>query len=128
MTTKKNIWAALTGSDPKTMTVSTGRQHGKSTLSGIALDRLIKDIFEFPLEKLVYSEGTVYGSRYYCVEPIGGNWMEMEVWCTRTFGNSGNHIWGEKMVTTPAERWYMNNRKFWFREEKDRMQFALRWA
>lgn len=125
---QKDLWAALTGSDPKTMTMLPGGQYGKSTLSGVAFARLIKDIYEFPLEKLVCTEGRVYGSRYYCVEPVGGNWMEMEVWCTRTFGDSGSHMWGEKTAPTPSERWYMNNRKFWFRDEKDRMQFVLRWS
>jgi hypothetical protein len=25
-------------------------------------------------------------------------------------------------------RWYMNNRKFWFKTEKDRNWFMLRWS
>ncbi len=104
----------------------TGRQSGKSILAGHAFQRLWADIHSQPLEDIKLSEGTVYGSRYYTAEPVGGKWIEMESWCLTTFGNSGSHMWGEK-APEPAERWYMNNRKFWFRDEKDRMVFVLKW-
>jgi hypothetical protein len=104
----------------------TGRNTGKSAFSAQALQRLWDDLHSRPIEDLKLSEGTVYGSRYHCVEPVGGNWREMEAWCLETFGSAGEHIWGEK-VTEPAQRWYMNNRKFWFRNECDRMVFVLKW-
>jgi hypothetical protein len=111
----------------------TGRHAGKSVLNnmfnGQALQRILDDVLERPVEDLLLSEGTVYGSRYYCVEPIGGNWMDMETWCSDTFGECGDRdkIWGEIKTPEPLQRWYMNNRKFWFKEEKDRNWFVLRW-
>jgi hypothetical protein len=40
-----------------------------------------------------------------------------------TFGPSA-----EDGVWTPDQRWYANNSKFWFREEKDLEWFMLKWA
>lgn len=79
---------------------------------------------------LIVDVGTVYGSRYYTVEPIGGNWREMETWCTEIFGERYANIWGDTDLPSPkpAQRWYANNRKFWFKEQKDRDWFVLRWS
>ena len=104
----------------------TGCCAGKSYWTGQAIDRLMRDIMQQPISDLVLSEGTVYGARYYCVEPVGGNWPEMELWCYETFKDTGA-IWGEK-APEPAMRWYANNRKFWFRTEQDRNWFVLRWS
>jgi hypothetical protein len=105
----------------------TGRQTGKSQMS--AYMRLWNDIHQFgPVEDLKLSEGTVYGSRYHCVEPVGGSWIEMQEWCFAQFGDSGKHIWGEPKSPEPQQRWYMNNRKFWFRNESDRLMFILKWS
>lgn len=73
------------------------------------------------------SEGTVYGARYYTVEPIGGIWLEMETWCREIYGNTEGSIWSELKAPKPAQRWYMNNRKFWFRDEADRTLFVMKW-
>lgn len=105
----------------------TGRNTGKSIMSSSAFQRLWQDMRAGPVTDLILSEGRVYGARYYCVEPVGGQWHEMEEWCLDTYGNPGKHMWGEKTAPEPAQRWYMNNRKFWFREEKDRNWFVLRW-
>lgn len=105
----------------------TGRQAGKSHFNAQTLKRLMEDMFNNPIEELTLSEGTVYGSRYYCVQPIGGNWWEMEKWCKATMGNAGDNMWGDDKAPAPARRWYMNNRKFWFREEKDRTMFVMKW-
>jgi hypothetical protein len=91
-----------------------------------AFKRTFDDIVSRPIEDLVLSEGTVYGARYYTVEPIGGNWMNMEAWCRDIFKDTGP-IWGEK-APEPAMRWYANNRKFWFSTEQDRNWFILRWS
>jgi len=109
------------------MTQITGRNTGKSNFSAQALNRLWEDIAWSPVQDIVLSEGTVYGARYYTAQPVGGNWREMEAWCYETFGNSGENIWGEKEAPEPAQRWYMNNRKFWFRDDRDRMIFVLKW-
>ncbi len=93
-----------------------------------AYQRILDDIQQRPVEELIYSEGTVYGSRYYCVQPVGGNWLDMEVWCLDTFGETGS-LWNEtkNLTPQPLQRWYMNNRKFWFKEQKDRDWFILKW-
>jgi len=109
----------------------TGRRTGKSAFSAQALQRLIDDIHSRPIEDLKLSEGTVYGSRYFCVEPVGGNWRAMEDWIINTLGPSTGSIWAEVVDKTPVphpgERWYGNNRKFWFRDAKDRDWFLLKW-
>jgi hypothetical protein len=105
----------------------TGRNTGKSTMSSSAFQRLWNDLHARPIEDIRLSDGTVYGARYYTAEPIGGDWLEMQTWCLNTFGDSGKHIWGSKETPEPAQRWYMNNRKFWFRNETDRMVFVLKW-
>jgi hypothetical protein len=108
----------------------TGRGVGKSTLNTqmAAYKRMFDDVMGRPVEDLVLSEGTVYGSRYYCVEPVGGSWLEMETWALDTYGSTGS-IWQEtkNLTPEPLQRWYMNNRKFWFKELKDRDWFVLRW-
>jgi len=92
-----------------------------------AIKRLMDDINNRPLEEIMLGEGKVYGSRYYTVEPVGGNWLEMEKWCIEVFGEGSRALWGEKKAPEPARRWYANNRKFWFRNERDRTIFILRW-
>ena len=104
----------------------TGRNAGKSYWTNKAIERLIRDLNSNPVEALMLSEGTVYGTRYYCVEPIGGSWIDMETWCLDTFGVCEESIWGSD-IPEPACRWYVNNRKFWFREQKDRDWFVIKW-
>jgi hypothetical protein len=71
---------------------------------------------------LEVSEGSIYGEHYYTVEPI--KWfMELESWCVHTFGCPPiDGVW------KPHQRWYMNDRKFWFRDKKDLEWFVLKWA
>lgn len=110
--------------------IISGRQLGKSQLINQAFQRLFDDLHTRPVERLVLSEGTVYGSQYHCVEPVGGNWLEMEAWVLKTYGESTGSIWAEekyKHAAQPGERWYGNNRKFWFRDEADRIIFILKW-
>lgn len=109
------------------MTKFTGR--GPAIITGKrAYARLMNDIFVKPVETMIFDTGTVYGSRYYTVEPVGGNWLEMEAWCDSTFGECTNRIWGETKTPHPEQRWYANNRKFWFRNERDRTMFVLKWS
>ena len=119
----------LQGVKPGEMTIMmAGRSAGKSHWTNVAIKRLMDDLNNRPIENLVLGQGTVYGARYHTVEPVGGSWLEMESWCLETFGDPGKHIWGEKEAPVPAQRWYMNNRKFWFRTEKDRNWFVMRWS
>ena len=105
----------------------TGRQMGKSTFSGQALQRLIDDINHSPVENLILSEGTVFGARFFCVEPVGGSWLDMETWCLDTFGSASN-VWDMQNNNYEVGRWYMNDRKFWFRNERDRNWFTIKWS
>jgi hypothetical protein len=74
--------------------------------------------------ELELSEGRVYGARYLTVHPTNGwHWNEMMEWIVTTFGPTAHDgVW------TPNMRWYANNSKFWFREEKDLTMFILRWS
>jgi len=87
--------------------------------------------------QLIYDSGTVYGKRYYTVKPqwvpdrngfYNQEWQDMMAWCVEVFGPSKSAIWGENPIPEPTERWYANNAKFWFRDQKDRDWFTLRWA
>jgi len=68
-------------------------------------------------------EGTVYGERYLTVYPALRHWHEMISWTANTFGPTvDDGVW------TPGQRWYVNNARFWFRDEQDRILFLLRWS
>lgn len=105
-----------------------GRNTGKSVISSVAFKRLWDDMFKpQPITDLVLTEGKVHGARYYCVQPEGGVWTEMEAWCRESFGEPGE-IWpSQDFVWPEVPRWMQNNRKFWFRSEKDRDWFIIRW-
>lgn len=88
---------------------------------------------------LELSEGRIRGAKYYLVRPwprdSGTTWSTMEAWSIETFGPAINSIWdfppnNSIWETSPDliyGRWYMNNSKFWFRNEEDRTWFILRW-
>ena len=86
--------------------------------------------------KFNVSHGTIYGSRYHTVEMLATHWGIMtiewrpiEKWCTETFGPDGGNTWDiDGTVPDPMKRWYMNNRKFWFKDEADLTLFLLRWS
>jgi glycerol kinase len=94
----------------------TGRHSSKT-----AFNRLYRDIFSTKLERIEVSETKLHGARIYSAKPIGGWWIEMELWCTERFGPPGT-IWNETI-----ERWYMNDQKFFFRNEQDLTMFLLKW-
>ena len=122
-----NVLNKLQGIKPSQLILTmAGRGTGKSVMNGAAFLRLWDDIHNRPVERLILSEGTVYGSSYYCVEPVGGSWTEMELWCMQAFGETTGSIYGEN-VPEPAQRWYMNNRKFWFRDQADQLMFVMKW-
>jgi hypothetical protein len=123
---QEKLWADIEtgGVEPGEMMIMTaGRNIGKSMFSSqAAINRLMRDILSHPIEELKLTESRIHGAVYHLVEPIGGNWREMELWCTETFGPISD-IWNEKVG-----RWYANDRKFWFRKERDRTMFVLRWS
>lgn len=83
--------------------------------------------------ELELSEGRVFGARYWTVKPVpswdpshdwGGidTWYKMVEWCVETYGPTPKDgVW------TPSCCWYVNNAKFWFRNQKDLTLFVLRW-
>lgn len=81
------------------------------------------------------SEGTIYGAQYHSIRPdfpghaptwFKPEWNTMIEWCVDTFGPSGTE--DKPGVWTPGARWYVNDARFWFREEYDRAWFLLRWT
>ena len=79
-------------------------------------------VFDFYLE---YSTGRVFDQEYLTVAPMNaeGKWSDMMQWMVETFGPTTlDGAW------TPNQRWYANNAKFWFRDQKDRDWFVLRWS
>lgn len=127
---QQSLTDLLSKVSPGTPLISAGRKLGKSQLSTAAFKRLMDDIHNgIPLQELVLSEGTIYGSTYYCIEPVHGNWPEMEAWAIQTYGESAD-VWNlkeETYIWPELGRWYMNNRRFWFRDIKDRDWFIMRW-
>lgn len=123
-TWQEDLIEKLQGVKPGEMTVMMARrQMGKSMIS-----QLWKDIYEpKPITDLILSEGTVYGVTYYCVEPEGGSWPEMTAWATTTYGEPAEVWEAHNFMWPDCGRWYMNDRRFWFRDEKDRTMFILKW-
>lgn len=84
--------------------------------------------------ELVLDEGQVFGARYHTVKPMYAwdieynwhsikPWHDMVAWCVKTYGPTPKDgIW------TPGARWYVNNTKFWFRNQEDQVIFMLRWS
>ena len=107
------------------------RGTGKSFLNSTYYKHLFDTLFKpEPISDIKMSQGKVYGLPYHTLEPVGGSWHEMEDWCSSAFGPPGGDIWeGSKNnhATKPGARWYQNNRKFWFRDVKDRDWFLLKW-
>ena len=86
--------------------------------------------------ELKIGEGTVFGARYHTVQPMFGadyatwfrqEWQEIEDWCGESFGGDGS-LWDAYHVKHHPERWYVNDSKFWFRNESDMVAFVLRWS
>lgn len=71
--------------------------------------------------------GKVYDAFYHQISPVvsSGEWNQMVEWCMNTFGPSGTQ--DKPGVWSPNERWYVNNARFWFRDDADRDWFMLKW-
>lgn len=69
----------------------------------------------------------VYGEDYHQVTPVVSHneWNKMMCWVLQILGpcshEKGPGVW------TPNQRWYANNSKFLFKEQKDLEWFLLRW-
>jgi len=105
----------------------TGRQLGKSAFSAQALKRIMDDLYNRPVENLILTEQRVQESCYYCVQPVGGSWVEMEAWVRSMCGEPGDMWESDDWCWPESARWLQNNRKFWFRNEEDRTMFIMKW-
>ena len=81
--------------------------------------------------KLEPSIGKVYGQDYYCVRPYGFMWdniiwADFADWCKENMGSCGSG--NENCAALPNHRWYDHHGRFWFRDEKDRIMFIMRWS
>ena len=79
---------------------------------------------------LELGENLIFDHTYYTVYVNGRNlygdytvWEDMISWAVDTYGPT--EIPGP---LTTGKRWYVNNAMFWFKEEKDREWFVLRWS
>jgi len=106
--------------------ISAGRGVGKSTLTQQTIDRLMRDLNSRPIEELMLGDRRIHGSRFYTVEPVGGNWLEMDHWARETYGEPST-LWVSPDDLVQC-RWFANDRKFWFRKERDRTMFILKWS
>ena len=94
------------------------------------IDRsILKSLGYYADVEFVRSTGTVFGHLYHTVEPRNIEWQDSRrmwddifLWCSQMFGEVGS-----PWQTEPNRRWYANNSKFWFRDEKDLAWFMLRW-
>jgi hypothetical protein len=89
---------------------------------------VMKNLGYYKNVEFVRSTGTVFGHPYHTVGPRTGwqsrrMWDDMMLWMVATFGPTAKDgVW------TLDQRWYANNAKFWFRDEKDLAWFMLRWS
>lgn len=119
---QKKLFNAYSTADT-VITMAMGRQSGKSTM----IKNWAKTLEQFTQGfRLELSEGTVFGQKYYCVEPLGWIWRDFEfkdmvAWCEETMEREPDTI-------TPNLRWYVNSGQFWFRDEADRIMFIMRWV
>jgi hypothetical protein len=79
----------------------------------------------------------VQGKRFYTAEPslfpipihpynyAPPPWKEMEEWCIENLGI--NEVTWNRWPS-PSDRWFMNDAKFWFRDQQDMMMFVLRFS
>jgi len=80
--------------------------------------------------ELILEQGIAFEQDYYMIYVNGRSvygdyniWNDMIEWATDTFGPTPKDgVW------SPGARWYVNNARFWFKEERDREWFVLRWS
>ncbi len=92
------------------------------------LTKILNDMYDPPLTELKCSYGEFLDTKFYCVEPVGGRWTEMESWVRNTFGEPGDMWPKEHFMWPETPRWLQNNSKFWFRDEADRTLFLMKYS
>lgn len=78
-------------------------------------------------DKLTIGEDFTYDQPYWAEPDLGGDWeyrheryQEIHEWTSNTFGRH-TLAWNNP-------RWSASNRRYWFKNEKDRTMFVLKWS
>ena len=78
-------------------------------------------------DELIIGYESKYNQPYWVQPELGGlfsrrqkRYEEIYQWCEKTFGAS-TEAWKNP-------RWSASNRKYWFKYEKDRTMFVMRWS
>lgn len=110
----------------KKRSMAAGRQLGKTVTSNMPTmaTRWINDVESFlPVKSLETGYADNQPKWPYWVGPYNYHeqeWYDMDEWLIDTMGYSD---WLKEDA-----RWVGSDRKYWFRDERDRTMFILRWA
>ena len=104
----------------KKRAMAAGRQSGKT---GLTPDQIWWDEMWNNTPRLETGYADNQPKWPYWVRPCNYSapeWLEMNVWMLEIFGNCNWH--------TENARWVGSDRKYWFRDERDRTLFLLKWS
>ena len=104
----------------KKRAMAAGRQFGKT---GLTTDQIWWDEMWNNTPRLETGYADNQPKWPYWVRPCNyseSEWQAMSVWITDTMGNSN---WSVENA-----RWVGSDRKYWFRDERDRTLFLLKWS
>jgi hypothetical protein len=89
----------------------------------MAQARWVDDVDSFLPKKIIETGYANNQPKWpYWVQPLGyppAEWWNMDQWICETMGESD---WSQ------TGRWVGSDRKYWFRDERDRTMFILRWS
>ena len=103
----------------KKRAMAAGRQFGKTDISDMAKQW----IDEINVKRLETGYADNQPKWPYWVRPYNydiGEWQDMNQWMFNTMGDNN---W-----LTENARWVGSNSKYWFRDERDRTMFILKWS
>ena len=89
----------------------------------MAQARWVNDVDSFlPVKSIDTGKAVLQPKWPYWVQPLGysqAEWFDMDQWIHRTMGDND---WSQN------GRWVGSDRKYWFRDERDRTMFILKWS
>ena len=103
----------------KKRAMAAGRQFSKTDISKMAEQW----INELNMKRLETGYAEIQPKYPYWVKPLNysaDEWLDMSDWITETMGESD---W-----SSANTRCIGSNRKYWFRDERDRTMFILKWS
>ena len=104
----------------KKQAIAAGRQFGKT---GLTTDQIWWDEMWNNTPRLETGYANNQPKWPYWVRPYNydeSEWLKMNLWMLGTFGNCNWH--------TENALWVGSDRKYWFRDERDRTLFLLKWS